>query len=70
MLADRAARLIPWVWGVNGACSVFASLFAMALAMTVGFTWTMLLGATIYCLALALALSQSPRDGEVAAGPG
>ena len=57
VLAGRAPRLIPWLWGINGACSVFASLFAIALAMTVGFTWTMLVGTAAYLLALTLTRS-------------
>lgn len=61
VLAARAPRLIPWVWGVNGACSVFASLFALALAMTVGFTWTMAVGTAVYLLALILTLRPSFR---------
>jgi hypothetical protein len=48
-------QLIPWVWGVNGVCSVFASLFALACAMTVGFTRTILIGQVVYLLALVLA---------------
>jgi hypothetical protein len=59
VLSGRAPKLIPWVWGVNGACSVFASLFALALAMTVGFTWTMAVGTAAYLLALLLTLVPS-----------
>lgn len=62
VLASRAPKLIPWVWGINGACSVVASLFALALAMTVGFTWTMAVGIAAYLLALTLALMPSFRS--------
>lgn len=64
----RAVRLIPWMWGVNGACSVFASLFALALAMTFGFTRTMLGGHAIYLIALLLALTFRTPGQPAAAG--
>lgn len=54
VVADNAPRLVPWVWGVNGACSVFASLFAIIVAMSIGFTWAMLGGTAIYLVALLL----------------
>jgi spermidine synthase len=47
--------LVPWGWGVNGACSVFASILAIALAMNAGFKATIALGILCYFLALLLA---------------
>lgn len=54
VLERRAVRMVPWAWGINGAWSVFASLFALAMAMTVGFRWTMLIGTASYAVAFAL----------------
>jgi hypothetical protein len=47
-LADRHARFIPWAWGINGLTSVAASILAVVLAMRIGFTAVVLLGAVVY----------------------
>jgi predicted membrane-bound spermidine synthase len=54
MLADRAPRLIPWAWGVNGAASVLGSVAALALAIVSGFDQTLLAGAALYLVAMLL----------------
>ncbi|MFH1185917.1 MAG: hypothetical protein V1755_12900, partial [Chloroflexota bacterium] len=36
---------IPWVWAVNGAASVIASILAALLALTLGFSWVLRIGA-------------------------
>ena len=50
-LEDRAPRLIPWAWAVNGAASVVASVLAAILALSSGFTVVLLLGAGCYAAA-------------------
>jgi hypothetical protein len=55
ILNDRGPELIPWAWGINGFLSVFSSLMATALAMTVGFTWVLLIAAIVYAVGLSLA---------------
>ena len=57
--------LVPWVWGINGAMSVLASVTAIILAIELGYTAVFLLGAACYALA-ALLLARWPsasRDG-------
>ncbi len=39
---------IPWIWAVNGAASVIASILAALLALTFGFSWVLRLGAACY----------------------
>jgi membrane protein implicated in regulation of membrane protease activity len=34
LAASRADALTPWLWGVNGALSVVASVLAVAIALT------------------------------------
>ena len=51
----RDERLVPWVWSVNGALSVLGSVAALALAVNVGYTTTMLVGPACYLVAGALA---------------
>jgi hypothetical protein len=52
-LAGRQ-RLVPWVWGINGAMSVLASVTAIILAIELGYTVVFLLGAACYGLAALL----------------
>jgi hypothetical protein len=42
---------IPWVWAVNGAASVVASILSALLALTFGFNWVLRLGALCYAIA-------------------
>ena len=49
---------IPWVWAVNGAASVVASILSALLALTFGFSWVLRLGALCYAAAWITALVQ------------
>jgi hypothetical protein len=42
------ATMIPWIWAVNGAASVVASVLAALLALSLGFSWVLGLGAICY----------------------
>lgn len=44
--------VIPWGWSVNGATSVLGSVLAIILAISFGFTTVLIIGATIYLIAL------------------
>ncbi len=59
----RVTRLVPWVWGVNGAASVLGSVVAVVLAITLGFTGTLLAG--LACYGGALAAVRSLRSPAV-----
>ncbi|MFC1851023.1 hypothetical protein ACFL27_12585 [candidate division CSSED10-310 bacterium] len=51
-LVDRKAHeMIPWVWGINGGTSVFASVFSIVVAITWGFSVAMVVGFTAYLIA-------------------
>ena len=39
---------IPWMWGLNGAASVFGSVFAIVLAVTYGYSTSLLVGGMTY----------------------
>jgi hypothetical protein len=41
-------NLVPWVWAVNGAASVIASILAALLALSFGFNWVFRIGALCY----------------------
>ena len=51
LLADRQPALVPWAWGINGALSVLGSGLAVLVAMTWGFSVTVLAGASMYAVA-------------------
>lgn len=50
-LGDERKKMVPWVWGVNGATSVSASVLATLLAIGFGFRAVLLVGAAAYALA-------------------
>jgi hypothetical protein len=46
LLEQDAPSMIPWVWGVNGACSVMGSIIAWGLSLNFGYnttSWTAIL---------------------------
>ncbi|MTI48540.1 hypothetical protein [Sporosalibacterium faouarense] len=48
---------IPLIWGVNGVMSVAGSAVALALSMTIGFTFTIIFGGLMYLAIFAFKLS-------------
>jgi spermidine synthase len=66
-VARLRPRLLPWAWGINGFASVVAAILATLLAIHLGFTAVVLLGALLYLLAWASfprpARSQCREDG-------
>ncbi len=55
LLERRAPALIAWAWGVNGAVSVVASILAALLALSLGFSAVLAVGAACYMGALVTA---------------
>ena len=51
LLGEADASLIPWAWAINGSLSVLAPLAAVMLAMEIGFSRVLLLGALAYLFA-------------------
>jgi hypothetical protein len=49
--AAKAASLTPWLWGVNGATSVCASVLAVAVALSSSISTTFWVGVACYVLA-------------------
>ncbi len=50
-LADRAERLIPLAWGINGCASVISASLATLLAIHFGFMQLIFLACVLYCIA-------------------
>ena len=53
IVADEAASLVPWAWGVNGFFTVIGTVGALMLGMTFGFRIVLLIAAACYLTALA-----------------
>ena len=54
MVGSQAAALTPWLWGVNGATSVCASVLAIAIAISFGISAAFWTGAACYVLAFLI----------------
>lgn len=66
LAVSKAERLAPWLWGINGATSVCASVIAVVLAMSLGIAATFWFGAAAYAMAFAayLAISRQPAQNH------
>ena len=52
LLERDGSAIIPWVWGVNGACSVMGSIVAWGLSLNFGYNTTLWTATLIYGCAL------------------
>lgn len=52
ILSASTPEMIPWAWGVNGATSVMGSVAALVIAVLAGFNQALLIGASLYLLAI------------------
>jgi len=59
MLNIDAPSMLPWVWGINGACSVLGSIVAWGLSLNFGYIFTLEFAITVYAFALAIILMKS-----------
>ena len=48
LLEQDGSAMIPWVWGVNGACSVMGSILAWGLSLNFGYNITLWTATAIY----------------------
>jgi hypothetical protein len=62
LLKRMSDALSPWMWGVNGACSVLASALAVGVSMWVGIDASLVVAALLYLALLA------PARGLLQAG--
>jgi hypothetical protein len=69
-MEGASPSLIPWAWAVNGCASVVASVLAAILALSMGFTAVLLIGAASYAVA-AVVLWRAPGGfARTAGSPG
>jgi len=48
ILAASSDQNVPWMWGINGAMSVFGSILATTVGIVWGFGYALILGALVY----------------------
>jgi hypothetical protein len=53
-MSANSECLIPYVWAINGACSVISSILAALRSLSFGFTVTFALGMVLYALAFSI----------------
>ena len=58
LVAAHRADIIPWGWGINGACSVVGATLAVFVAMNWGFSATLFTAALVYAFAAAMLRSR------------
>ena len=61
LAAERSRSSIPWLWAINGAFSVQASVLAMMLSIAAGFKLCFLAAAAAYCAAALAGLVFLPK---------
>jgi len=63
-LSANSEWLIPYVWAINGACSVISSILASLISLSFGFTVTFALGMVFYALAISISAKESRLNIE------
>jgi len=53
---------IPWMWGINGVCSVLGSVMTIVIAISLGFTEALLVGAGCYFIVFLAFKKRSLRE--------
>jgi hypothetical protein len=56
--------LIPYVWAVNGACSVISSILASLISLSFGFMVTFAIGTVFYALAFSISRKETRLTSE------
>ena len=61
-MATYAEEHKPWLWAINGAASVLASVFSLAISMQVGFTLATTFGVIFYLSPTFSSFARAPED--------
>ncbi len=55
-------RYVPWMWAINGAFSVLGSVLAVTIAILQGASYALMLGISIYFIALGISFSWKKKS--------
>ena len=53
LVGARSQSAMPWMWGINGGFGVLGSVVAVIISMSLGISWSLLIGALCYLALLA-----------------
>jgi spermidine synthase len=71
LMSEKRSWMVPWVWGINGALSVVASVLSVIVAIYNGFSTALIIGALSYFGVLLLALlSRALRENVAVSSEG
>jgi hypothetical protein len=66
--SGKASNLTPWLWGINGATSVCASVLAVVISLYAGISAAFWTGVACYAVAVIAFLGASRGTNEPRAG--
>jgi hypothetical protein len=61
LLKAHLPEYIPWMWAINGAFSVLGAVLAIALGIMYGSSYALILGISIYLIALAISFASKKK---------
>jgi hypothetical protein len=69
ILKSHGSDYIPWMWAINGAFSVLGAVLAVAIGITQGASYALLVGILVYLIPLGVSLNWRTRSLMKAEGP-
>ena len=69
LVGARSTNILPWAWGLNGFASVMGTALGTFVAMSFGFSATLLLGGLVYLLAAVTVPRYVGEPPPLPAGP-
>jgi hypothetical protein len=61
LLKAHLPEYVPWMWAINGAFSVLGAVLAIALGVMYGSSYALILGISIYLIALAISFASKKK---------
>jgi hypothetical protein len=61
LLKAHLPEYVPWMWAINGAFSVLGAVLAIALGIMYGSSYALILGISIYLIALAISFASKKK---------
>jgi len=67
LLKSHIPTFVPWMWAINGGFSVLGAVLTVVLSIVYGGSYTMLIGISVYLVALAVSLTWKRQAIEIKA---
>ncbi len=62
LVKSYSATKVPWMWAINGAFSVFGAVLSVTVGILFGASFAMMLGASIYFIALGISFTWKKKS--------